>query len=214
MTTDRTGTQVGTWPSQLGTWKPSMLLSSSKQRFTESNVPLDKQKHCFLPVLPIRPSHSAASSPRPVVHFHSVPPAAGSPVRNSRCHYIRVLRLTLPSCSAARLHCSSWLMVQDADRKLLVQWKASVYSTAQAGISFSSRRPLKFLFSFMLPQNSEWETHFLELYLHPQFINFHYLFKITAFSTNFIKGRKIIQKNQRELCTVNSSFKWLFLVWN
>lgn len=54
--------------------------------------------------------------------------------RNSRCYHSKVLRLTPPPFSAW-LHCSCWLMVQDAGRILLEQWKVTVCSTAQADTS-------------------------------------------------------------------------------
>lgn len=62
----------------------NMMTQFISESFTEGNAPSDKQKYCFLPVLPIQPSHSAASSLQPVVHFHSVSPAAGSPVQKQQ----------------------------------------------------------------------------------------------------------------------------------
>lgn len=143
--------------TQLATWKPSTLASSSQQNFRVTNAPSEKQRCCFLPVLPIQPSRSAASSLRPVVHFHFVPPAAGSPVQKQQALLHRGPRTNSPKliCRAALL----LLLTDGAGCWWDAAWGVEGNSVQHCSSRYQpcARCSVKFLFPFTQPQNPEWD---------------------------------------------------------
>lgn len=134
--------------TQLATWKPSTLASSSQQNFTEANAPSAKQRYCFLPVLPIQPSHSAASFLRPVVHFHFVPPAAGSPVQKEQA-----LLHQGPQTNSPKLFCRAaplLLLTDAAECWWDAAWRVEGNNVQHCSSRYQpcARRSVRFLFLF------------------------------------------------------------------
>jgi len=130
-------------------------------------APPDKQRYCFLPVLPIQPSRSAASSLRPAVHFHSVPPAAGSPVHKEHALLHQGLRTNFPTlfCRAAPL-----LLLTEGARCCRDAARGAEGNSMQHCSSRyqpCARRSLNFLFPFTWPQSPDQARHFLAYFTAP-----------------------------------------------